>query len=272
MGDSAVILAFPYASDLSNEAKQGNPALALEDSISFGRFMSESLSWEKWSTFSHKKYVEEAERSSQPGSVAQKKAFFEAHYKRIAAQKAAALLEQENSADEQKIPEEEVDDHKEDVEKVELDKVESVKLDQTALVTEKEALMETPVKKILMNQVHNLENNDTVTGSEINDIPKVDTSLLKVIEIDKNSIAEREKLPVTSKKRTALSSLKSYFHHKKSKVPSSEKSRSKSLIARLERVGDREQKLNDKFNTEEMPKEKTRRKFRKAHHIFCFKA
>lgn len=45
--------------------------------------------------------------------------------------------------------------------------------------------METPVKKILMNQVHNLENNDTVTGSEINDIPKVDTSLLKVIEIDK---------------------------------------------------------------------------------------
>lgn len=74
----------------------------LGESISFGRFMSESepLSWEKWSTFPHKKYVEEAARYAQPGSVAQKKAFFEAHYKKIAAQKAAAaaLLEQENAA------------------------------------------------------------------------------------------------------------------------------------------------------------------------------
>ena len=60
--------------------------------------MSESLAWEKWSSFSHNRYVEEAERYSRPGSVAQKKAFFEAHYKKLAAQKAAALLEQENNA------------------------------------------------------------------------------------------------------------------------------------------------------------------------------
>lgn len=60
--------------------------------------MSDSLSWEKWSTFSHNRYVEEAEKFSRPGSVAQKKAFFEAHYKKIAAQRAAALLEQENAA------------------------------------------------------------------------------------------------------------------------------------------------------------------------------
>lgn len=61
--------------------------------------MSESMAWEKWSTFSrNNRYVEEAERFTQPGSVAQKKAFFEAHYKKIAAQKAAALLEQANSA------------------------------------------------------------------------------------------------------------------------------------------------------------------------------
>lgn len=74
---------------------QGNPIQALGQSVSFGRFVSESLAWEKWSTFSHNKYVEEAERYSRPGSVAQKKAFFEAHYKKIAAQKAAAaLLEQ----------------------------------------------------------------------------------------------------------------------------------------------------------------------------------
>lgn len=60
--------------------------------------MSESLAWEKWSSFSHNRYVEEAERYARPGSVAQKKAFFEAHYKKIAAQKAAALLEQANAA------------------------------------------------------------------------------------------------------------------------------------------------------------------------------
>ncbi|KAK7338488.1 hypothetical protein VNO77_19099 [Canavalia gladiata] len=60
--------------------------------------MSESLAWEKWSTFSHNRYVEEAERFTQPGSVAQKKAFFEAHYKKLAAEREAALLEQANSA------------------------------------------------------------------------------------------------------------------------------------------------------------------------------
>lgn len=71
----------------------------LGESISFGRFMSESLSWEKWSSFSSNRYVEEAERYARPGSVAQKKAFFEAHYKSIAAKKAAALLEQANAAE-----------------------------------------------------------------------------------------------------------------------------------------------------------------------------
>ncbi|MCI11044.1 putative serine/threonine-protein kinase nek3-like, partial [Trifolium medium] len=61
--------------------------------------MTESLAWEKWSSFSHNRYVEEAERFSKPGSVAQKKAFFEAHYKKLAAQKAAAaaLLEEQNN-------------------------------------------------------------------------------------------------------------------------------------------------------------------------------
>ena len=78
-------------------AFQNNPIHALGQSISFGRFMSESLAWEKWSSFSHNRYVEEAERYSRPGSVAQKKAFFEAHYKKLAAQKAAALLEQANN-------------------------------------------------------------------------------------------------------------------------------------------------------------------------------
>ncbi|KAF5961657.1 hypothetical protein HYC85_002866 [Camellia sinensis] len=100
MGESACLMnSFSYASGISNEAEQGNPMHALGESISFGRFMTESLSWEKWSSFSHNRYVEEASRYAQPGSVAQKKAFFEAHYKRIAAaKKAAALLEQANAA------------------------------------------------------------------------------------------------------------------------------------------------------------------------------
>ncbi|KAL2532286.1 TPX2 domain-containing protein [Abeliophyllum distichum] len=286
MGDSGgLILAFPYASDLSNEAKQGNPMLALGESISFGRFMSESLSWEKWSSFSHKKYVEEAERYSQPGSVAQKKAFFEAHYKRIASQKAAALLEQANSVDEQKISDTKVHDHNEDVENVESNEVESDKVDLKAPVTEKEDLMEIPVKKISMNQVHNLENKDTYSGSETNDIPK-DKSLLKVIEIDKqNSIAEREKQSVTRKKRSALYLIKSWFLRKSSKVTRSEnRSHSESLTAGQNNLQslllstpvivteEREQKLKEKFNAEEIPKEKTGRKFRKERRIFCFKA
>ncbi|GKB91884.1 WVD2-like protein 7 isoform X1 [Tanacetum coccineum] len=78
---------------------QGNHVHVLGESISFGRFTSESLSCENWSGVPQKRYVEEAKSFTQPGSVAQKKAFFEAHYKKIAAQKAAAaaLLEQEKA-------------------------------------------------------------------------------------------------------------------------------------------------------------------------------
>ncbi|GAB2278871.1 hypothetical protein Dimus_013545 [Dionaea muscipula] len=90
---------------------QDNPMSALGESVSLGRFMSESesLSWEKWSSFSRNRYVEEAEKYSRPGSVAQKKAYFEAHFKRMAALKAATLLHQSNAADdacETKIEEE----------------------------------------------------------------------------------------------------------------------------------------------------------------------
>ncbi|WJX33528.1 hypothetical protein P8452_21727 [Trifolium repens] len=73
-----------------------NPLRALGESISFGRFMSESLDWEKWSAFTCNRYVEEAEKYSKLGSVAAKKAYFEAHYKRKAAEKSAALVEEAN--------------------------------------------------------------------------------------------------------------------------------------------------------------------------------
>ncbi|OIW10531.1 hypothetical protein TanjilG_15903 [Lupinus angustifolius] len=73
---------------------------ALQVSVSFGRFENESLSWERWSSFSPNKYLEEVERCATPGSVAQKKAYFEAHYKKIAARK-AELLDQEKDAKEE---------------------------------------------------------------------------------------------------------------------------------------------------------------------------
>ncbi|XP_039035148.1 protein WVD2-like 7 isoform X2 [Hibiscus syriacus] len=74
----------------------GSSNPALEVSVSFGRFENDSLSWEKWSTFSPNKYLEEVEKCATPGSVAQKKAYFEEHYKKIAARK-AELLAQEKS-------------------------------------------------------------------------------------------------------------------------------------------------------------------------------
>ncbi|PRQ41248.1 hypothetical protein RchiOBHm_Chr4g0444851 [Rosa chinensis] len=94
MGES--IVGFPKDADKMGEiagTDSSNPSL--EVSVSFGRFENDSLSWEKWSAFSPNKYLEEVEKCATPGSVAQKRAYFEAHYKRIAARKAEELLEQE---------------------------------------------------------------------------------------------------------------------------------------------------------------------------------
>ncbi|KAF1873246.1 hypothetical protein Lal_00016392 [Lupinus albus] len=51
-------------------------------SISFGRFENEPLCWERRSSFSHNRYLEEVEKCSKPGSVTEKKAYFEAHFKK----------------------------------------------------------------------------------------------------------------------------------------------------------------------------------------------
>lgn len=48
----------------------------LQESVSFGRFEHDSLCWERWSTFPTNKYLEEVEKCSTPGSVAQKKGLF----------------------------------------------------------------------------------------------------------------------------------------------------------------------------------------------------
>ncbi|XP_010471102.1 PREDICTED: protein WVD2-like 7 [Camelina sativa] len=51
-------------------------------SISFGRFEKEGLAWEKRSSFSHNRYLEEVDKCSKPGSVTEMKAHFEAHFKK----------------------------------------------------------------------------------------------------------------------------------------------------------------------------------------------
>lgn len=60
--------------------------------------MSESLDWEKWSSFTHNRYLEEVGKYAKPGSVAEKKAYFEAQHRKAAAKKSALLLEQQNAA------------------------------------------------------------------------------------------------------------------------------------------------------------------------------
>lgn len=59
-------------------------------SVSFGRFEEESLDWERRSAFSHNRYLEEVKKYSRPGSVTEKKAYFEAHFKRKALLHAAS--------------------------------------------------------------------------------------------------------------------------------------------------------------------------------------
>ncbi|CAL5057685.1 unnamed protein product [Urochloa decumbens] len=63
-------------------------------SVSFGRFASESLSWEKRSVFDHNRRQEELRTLTAPGLVAQKKAFFEEYYKNARHRKAQGAMHQ----------------------------------------------------------------------------------------------------------------------------------------------------------------------------------
>ncbi|XP_074348027.1 uncharacterized protein LOC141686839 isoform X2 [Apium graveolens] len=245
MGDSACFMppAFSYtsgvSSELSSEPYQGNPANALGESVSFGRFMTESLAWEKWSSFSNKRHVEEAERYAQPGSVAQKKAFFEAHYKRIAAaKKAAALLEQQNAAgnafEQPEFETEELNDcnianqvsetikqdsqevvHEKNQEFVEStdgldvnmehEKSEADKLDCADLALEPEVLVEI---------CPNVDKQKIVSGLDTNGTPKIAKSSAK-----KQNSNQKDVSKSVSKKRPVFSSLRSSVFSKLASSP-----------------------------------------------------
>ncbi|XP_045819133.1 protein WVD2-like 7 [Trifolium pratense] len=220
MGDSACLVQpFCYASGISNDSNENNTNHPLGQSISFGRFMTESLAWEKWSSFSHNRYVEEAERFSKPGSVAQKKAFFEAHYKKLAAQKAAAaaLLEEQNNAAAQNnvIDNNEIFKEEQDAKVLSLVSETSCDLDsnvETCIVSESNKLEECEGKMeqevVLRNSMmveleKRLQNVDTFQeqSEKINATPPTKT-LKKVSSLDQEVLAS------TSKKKPPVSSFK----------------------------------------------------------------
>ncbi|KAL8161683.1 hypothetical protein V2J09_013172, partial [Rumex salicifolius] len=95
---TCLMRSFSQPSESSREFNEGDPARCLGESISFGRYMSEPLAWEKWSAFSNNRYLEEAEKSSKPGSVAKMKAYFEAYYKSLATRKRVAKDEEARKA------------------------------------------------------------------------------------------------------------------------------------------------------------------------------
>ena len=186
--------------------KQGNPIHTLGQSISFGRFMSESLAWEKWSSFSHNRYVEEAERFSRPGSVAQKKAFFEAHYKNLAARKAVALLEQANNAAEHEngvqdsmtklvsqnaITKSSLDLAKPEAEfvsndngrnlDVEIQNSETSKVDEVVPLTDNQAVAEDCVKVESLTQETVADKKEDVIETELSGTKLMEKPLLKVL-------------------------------------------------------------------------------------------
>ncbi|RVX11471.1 Protein WVD2-like 7 [Vitis vinifera] len=135
----------------------GDAIRALGDSISFGRFMSESLAWEKWSSFSQNRYLEEAEKFSKPGSVAQKKAYFEAHYKRIAAKKAA---EAEAAAND--FPEPEALD---EIHNTSSDDLDTVKENSHMIIDESEG-QEALNTNTVVDEIHNSSSDELDTLKE----------------------------------------------------------------------------------------------------------
>ncbi|KAL6350329.1 hypothetical protein AAG906_004278 [Vitis piasezkii] len=155
MGESACLRR--SFSDSSSDPRMGDAIRALGDSISFGRFMSESLAWEKWSSFSQNRYLEEAEKFSKPGSVAQKKAYFEAHYKRIAAKKAA---EAEAAAND--FPEPEALD---EIHNTSSDDLDTVKENSHMIIDESEG-QEALNTNTVVDEIHNSSSDELDTLKE----------------------------------------------------------------------------------------------------------
>ncbi|KAG6757204.1 hypothetical protein POTOM_037509 [Populus tomentosa] len=235
MGESACLMrSFSHPSSASREAKEGNPILALTESISFGRFMSESLAWEKWSTFSHNRFLEEVEQFSKPGSVAQKKAYFEAYYKKRAAMKAAALLEQANAASND-VPEVEAADkapsssqpmifdtglvHSSDANAFyadgRMDNSQNAKVEGDEVIGEKNVEVENSIHVANSKQIENADDCDVIVAMPEEKMPN------KVNNHPNQEAAEMENVALPNNKRQMSSLSNSLSQSRASKLPKS---------------------------------------------------
>lgn len=197
---------------------QANRVHAFGDSITFGRFTSESLGCEKWSSAPQKRYVEEAKSYTQPGSVAEKKAFFEAYYKRIAAQKAAAeaLLEQEKAA---AAAARQVCDTVHDSETTKArshDSLEAVLKSNSFLAIDTNIVAANTKKSESKNNNENLEDHVSVSVSAGSRTSQMERPLLK----SKSKTDEEVTQPMI-KRKPAISSLVSSVGRKTSRIPPS---------------------------------------------------
>ncbi|CAN6839311.1 unnamed protein product [Brassica oleracea] len=205
MGESAVLFhsySFGAPSLSRNETHQDNTKHALSQSVSFGRFATENLEWGKWSSFSHKKYVDEAEKYSQPGSVAQKKAFFDAHYKKIAESKKAKASLDESKQQQQPESVAVLLNTLETLTKDEVKEEESgeaellVSEEFVVLSTEKDKEEEEPETKCV---VVVLEQEDVVVGSSLAE-PVTEDELHAVVDV----LDEREEVEELLKKSSSV--------------------------------------------------------------------
>ncbi|KAL9664301.1 hypothetical protein QQ045_019700 [Rhodiola kirilowii] len=128
------------------EGDSTTPLRSLEVSVSFGRFDNDLLSWGKWSSFSQNKYLEEVEKCATPGSVAQKKAFFEARNKLIAVRKGDMLNKQMETC-------QELDEEKE------IQNMRGSEVNQYDEEAIDENLFGSEVSSMDMNEHHELDNN-----------------------------------------------------------------------------------------------------------------
>lgn len=210
--------------------------------------MTESLAWERFSTFSHNRHLEEVEKISKTGSVAQKRAYFEAHYKRVAAaKKAAALLEEQNVAADKILPPDIVDQiHSTSC----MDSESSNANNNMAMdeLPDKEAPnteLLIPVDENVCNpkvEIYELDNGNVEEAEQVieesvllkNTYEVEISNQLETVEDQEMILAPKEKTPIkesvhkdilasTSKKKPTNFSLKSFTSSKASRLPSSAK-------------------------------------------------
>nr|XP_043605838.1 protein WVD2-like 7 [Erigeron canadensis] len=111
MGESMVETQHPSIIMDNNNNNKIEIGESPSSSVSFGKYENEGICWERWSAFASpnnnnnnsNKYLDEVGKCSTPGSVAQKKAFFEAHYKKIAEMKKQQQQAEEQEANDRSL-------------------------------------------------------------------------------------------------------------------------------------------------------------------------